>query len=57
MITVFIITFIVMSLAAMGLAIGWLVTGRELKGSCGGLSNVPGVKCDICGRSESCEPQ
>lgn len=49
----FLITFAVMALAVLGMAIGVLTGRRELKGSCGGLNN-PNGECP-CGRSESCE--
>tara|TARA_B100000963_G_scaffold300671_1_gene273107 strand:- start:524 stop:691 length:168 start_codon:yes stop_codon:yes gene_type:complete len=44
------ITFIVVAIAFLGLAIGVLVSNKPLKGSCGGLSNIDGT-CQICGRN------
>lgn len=41
-------TFSVFLLAVGGLAIGWLVQGKVLKGSCGGLG---GDSCGICKKS------
>lgn len=51
----FLITFVVMVLAVLGMAIGVLSGGRELKGSCGGLNSTDG-SCP-CGRSEPCETE
>ena len=47
-----VIAFLVMLLVVAGMAVGVIVTGRRITGSCGGLSAIPGVeRCDICGRS------
>lgn len=46
-----IIAFVVLLLAVAGMAIGVMVTGRRITGSCGGLSALPGVdRCGVCGR-------
>lgn len=54
---IFIITFAAFTLTVIGLGIGWLVKGKELQGSCGGLNKLNGMEeCQICGRNpESCE--
>lgn len=39
------ITFSVFLLAVGGLSLGWLMQGKILKGSCGGLG---GEQCGIC---------
>ena len=52
----FLASFIVMALAALGMAIGVITGRRELKGSCGGLNNVDGGECP-CGRSQSCDAE
>ncbi|MEM7170033.1 MAG: (Na+)-NQR maturation NqrM [Pseudomonadota bacterium] len=45
------ITFFVLLLAVAGMAIGVMLTGRRITGSCGGLSALPGIdRCDLCGR-------
>ncbi|MDX1496496.1 MAG: (Na+)-NQR maturation NqrM [Salinisphaeraceae bacterium] len=49
----FLITFVVMALAVLGMSIGVITGRRELKGSCGGLNNASG-ECP-CGRTEPCE--
>ncbi|MEB8430795.1 (Na+)-NQR maturation NqrM [Cocleimonas sp. KMM 6892] len=51
---IFLFTFMVLLLAFLGMAAGVLLNNRELKGSCGGLSNIPGVKGD-CSCSNPCE--
>ena len=44
MLSVFLASFIVLALATLGMALGVLLNNRELKGSCGGLGNVPGAE-------------
>ena len=45
------ISFIVLLLAVAGMAVGVILTGRRITGSCGGLSALPGVeRCGACGR-------
>lgn len=51
---VFLITFLVFSLAFTGLALGWLIDQKVLKGSCGGLSAIPGISSD-CSCAKPCE--
>lgn len=51
--SMFLITFVIMALAVLGMSIGALTGRRELKGSCGGLNNAEG-ECP-CGRTEPCE--
>jgi len=41
----FLIAFAVMSLAVAAMAVGVMVSGREIKGSCGGLNNIDGADC------------
>lgn len=52
---IFLITFIVMTLAVTGMALGVLVGRRGIKGSCGGLNTLKGLEsaCSAC--SGSCE--
>ncbi|MEZ5536416.1 MAG: (Na+)-NQR maturation NqrM [Thiolinea sp.] len=52
---VFFLTFIIFGLAMFGLAIGWLFNQRALKGSCGGVSAVPGMEDHQCSCSSPCE--
>ena len=51
------IAFAVFVLAVLGMAIGAIVTGRRLTGSCGGLANIDGAgHCTVCGRDMSDGP-
>lgn len=56
-IALFAITFTVLAVTFGGLAVG-LAQNKPLKGSCGGLSNVTGDRCDFCGAStaDQCDP-
>ena len=47
--TTFILTFVLMTLVMLGMALGVMVSGKRIKGSCGGLSGIPGgAKCATC---------
>jgi len=46
----FLMSFLVITLAVLGMAVGVLCGRRTLKGSCGGLNRITGVE-DVC---ESC---
>ncbi|EIJ35467.1 (Na+)-NQR maturation NqrM [Thiothrix nivea] len=52
---IFLLTFLIFVLAVIGLAIGWLFSNRSLKGSCGGLSAIPGMENSNCSCSNPCE--
>lgn len=52
--SVFLLTFLILCLVALGMSLGVILNGRELKGSCGGLGNIPGVSGD-CSCSNPCE--
>lgn len=46
----FIFAFIVLLLLVAGMAIGVMLRGRPIKGSCGGMSALGiDTECDICG--------
>lgn len=49
---IFVVTFAAFAATFIGLALG-LLQNKPLKGSCGGLSNVTGESCNICGASSS----
>ena len=50
---VFFFTLTAFIIACLGLAIGAMIKGKPLKGSCGGLNNLSSkdgkAYCDICG--------
>ncbi|MEM1411205.1 MAG: hypothetical protein AAGH19_02525 [Pseudomonadota bacterium] len=50
---VFIITFLVLALVVVGMAVGVIAGRPAIKGSCGGL-NVDG-KCRFCENAGRCE--
>lgn len=55
MMEIFIITFIVLLIVVIAMAVG-VIFGRDaIKGSCGGINNIDGLDsaCDFC--SEPCE--
>lgn len=51
---IFILVFIISFVSVLGLAIGYLIAGKELKGSCGGLGAMFG-KCDLCENKDQCK--
>ena len=51
---VYIIAFIIIALAILGLAIGVVLSDRRLKGSCGGLNTIQGLE-GSCGCEKPCE--
>ncbi|WML92047.1 (Na+)-NQR maturation NqrM [Thiothrix lacustris] len=55
MMEIFLLTFLIFLLAVLGLAIGWLFNSKVLKGSCGGLSSIPGIAKSDCSCSNPCE--
>ena len=52
--TTFLLTFLILCLVAFGMSLGLILNKRELKGSCGGLGNIPGISGD-CSCSNPCE--
>jgi hypothetical protein len=45
------LAFFVLLLVVAAMAVGVVLSGRRLTGSCGGLSAIPGVdRCGVCGR-------
>jgi len=61
---IFILSFVIIGLAALGMALGVLVRGSELKGTCATLSGADyaSIACQICparhwrgaGKSQRC---
>ncbi len=50
--TTLILSFLLMGLAIAGMAVGVMLRGRPITGSCGGLNKLPGLESD-CG-TEAC---
>lgn len=52
----FIVTFAVFIFVMIAMAVGVLVNNRAIKGSCGGLNDIEGLKgaCDICEGKKVC---
>lgn len=50
----FILVLIIALISILGLALGYLLSGKELQGSCGGLGAMFG-KCDACGNKDQCQ--
>jgi len=47
------VTFIIMGLSFLGLALGLILRNQPIKGSCGGMANLEeGSPCQICGRTD-----
>ena len=47
------VTFIIMVLSFVGLALGLILRNQPIKGSCGGMANLEeGSPCQICGRTD-----
>ena len=45
----FLLAFILLGLVFAGMAIGVILSGKTIKGSCGGLNALPGqTHCSIC---------
>ena len=50
----FIVAFVVILLAVVGMSLGVLLSGRRIKGSCGGLNTVKGLE-GSCSCESPCE--
>jgi hypothetical protein len=47
------VTFIIMAISFVGLALGLILRNQPIKGSCGGMANLEsGSPCQICGRTD-----
>ena len=51
----FIITFLTMIIVIFLMAIGVILVGKRLKGSCGGLGSIMGEDCMFCTKAEECK--
>lgn len=54
-----ILAFILLALVMTAMAVGVIVKGKPIKGSCGGIAAIGmGTACDICGGdSQKCEKE
>ena len=53
-----VLAFLVFLIAVVSMAVGVLLTGRRITGSCGGLSAIDGTgHCNVCGRDMRAEPE
>ena len=52
----FLVTFAVFLFVMIAMAVGVIVNNRAIKGSCGGLNDIEGLKgaCDICEGKKVC---
>ena len=58
MVQTVLLAFVILLLVVGGMAIGAILTGRRLTGSCGGLSAIDGVdRCTVCGRDVGSGPK
>lgn len=55
MLSTLVLAFSVMILAVAGMAVGAIFTGRTIKGSCGGIGNIPGIEPIPCSCEKPCE--
>lgn len=53
--TELILSLVIITLAISGMAIGVIVSNKELKGSCGGLGAIMGDDCMYCEKQETCD--
>lgn len=45
---IFLITFGAMLVMVAAMAVGVIFSGKEIKGSCGGMKNIEGLQCGLC---------
>lgn len=51
----FLITLGVLAVSITGMAVGVILSNRELKGSCGGLNKIIGEDCMFCEKKDECK--
>lgn len=51
----FVVTLVFLLSSIIAMAVGVILSNRELKGSCGGLNRVIGEDCMFCGKKEECD--
>jgi hypothetical protein len=50
-VAIYVLSFVVFTLALSGLSVGLFAGRGGIRGSCGGLNNPDGGGCGACGRS------
>ena len=45
----------VMVLVVLAMSVGVMFSGREIKGTCGGINNFEGGACELCGATSECD--
>tara|TARA_B100000886_G_C20227414_1_gene409071 strand:- start:280 stop:462 length:183 start_codon:yes stop_codon:yes gene_type:complete len=51
----FLISFFIFISVMMLMSIGFIVVGKRLTGSCGGLGKLMGKDCDFCDKKDQCK--
>jgi hypothetical protein len=49
-----ILSLVIVTLAIAGMAVGVILSNKELKGSCGGLGAIMGEDCSFCEKKDQC---
>lgn len=57
--TTFLLSFVLLLMVMAAMAIGVIIQGKPIKGSCGGIASLGmGKACDICGgNTKKCEEE
>lgn len=55
MLAYFLVTLTIVGVVVAGMAIGVILSNKELQGSCGGLGRLMGEDCSFCGKKNECE--
>lgn len=51
----FLVTLFVFGFVMVAMAVGVIMKGKRLQGSCGGLGRVIGEDCMFCGKKDECK--
>ena len=49
------ITFGFFAIVILLMSVGYIVAGKKLNGSCGGLGKLMGKDCDFCEKKDQCK--
>ena len=50
----FLVSLIFFTIFFIGMSIGYILKGKKLNGSCGGLGKLLGKDCDFCEKKDQC---